>query len=66
MHCLPYKVFCTQWTLIFISVASHEEMLNLPRAGSSESLQKSADCREENTVFSERLSVSGTVGLTKC
>lgn len=38
--CLSYKVFCTQWTFIFISVASHEEMLNLPRTGSSEGLQK--------------------------
>lgn len=53
-YCLSYKVLCTQWTFIFILVASHEETLNLPRTGSSERPPKRADFRGENAVFSER------------
>lgn len=37
--CPSYKVFCTQRTLLFSLVPSHEEVLSLPRTRSSEDLQ---------------------------
>lgn len=37
--CPSYKVFCTQRTLLFSLVSSHEEVLSLPRTRSSEDLQ---------------------------
>lgn len=54
MHCfLSYKVLCTQWTLIFVLVTSGEEMLNLPRAGSSEGLQKVLTTERTQCVASQ-------------